>query len=442
MATPSCEYKGQSYTPPPASPRRTSEMSAEAPPSEPAPVTVDATRAGHAPAVAERAPGAVRKRVFGAVGVMLAVGGVVWFATHYGRESTDDAQVDGEVVAVPSRATGVVAKVHFVENQAVKAGELLAELDDAQAKARLAQAEAALAAAEASADAADADASVAETNAHGSKAYADASLDAASAGATSASDQIRQAEAEVAAASAAHELAKAEGERAKKLFDDGAVAKAVLDQAEAGLAVAASRLDGAKAHLAQLRDSASAARAHIAEASARQKQTSNVSVLIAQAEAKAKAARAQVATARALRDLAKLDLDYTRVFAPRDGVVSKKTIAVGQGVAAGQAVVQLVTQPVWVTANLKETQIENVREGQRAKIEVDAFPHADVFGVVESLSGATGSRFALLPPDNASGNFTKIVQRVPVRVKVAELPKGVVLRPGMNVELTIDTRGR
>jgi membrane fusion protein (multidrug efflux system) len=147
-----------------------------------------------------------------------------------------------------------------------------------------------------------------------------------------------------------------------------------------------------------------------------------------------------VATAKALRDLAALELSYTKILAPHDGVVSKKSIAEGQSVSAGQGIVQLVTPGVWVTANFKETQLEHMHVGQVATFSVDAFPSIKVKGEVESLSGATGSRFTLLPPDNATGNFTKVVQRLPVRVKVTSVPDGVVLRPGMSVELTVDTR--
>jgi membrane fusion protein (multidrug efflux system) len=179
----------------------------------------------------------------------------------------------------------------------------------------------------------------------------------------------------------------------------------------------------------------------VQEASARAEQAGEVDVLIAQARARAATAHAQVAVAQAARDLAALELSYTKIVAPQDGVVSKKTASVGQMLAAGQGIVQLVpTRELWVTANFKETQITKMRAGQPAKVEVDAFPGVGLHGEVESFSAATGARFSLLPPDNASGNFTKVVQRVPVRVKLRDLPQGVALRPGMSVELTIDTR--
>ena len=135
-----------------------------------------------------------------------------------------------------------------------------------------------------------------------------------------------------------------------------------------------------------------------------------------------------------------LDLSYTRIFAPSDGVLSKKSINVGQMLSSGQSIVQLVTDKLWVTGNFKETQVAPMRVGQPASIEVDAFSGSSIVGEVESFSGATGAKFTLLPPDNATGNFTKVVQRVPVRVRLHELPAGITLRPGMSVDLTVDTR--
>jgi membrane fusion protein (multidrug efflux system) len=372
---------------------------------------------------------------------LVAAGGTAWWATHRGRESTENAQVEAEVVPVPTRGAGLVTKVLFEENQAVKAGQVLATLDDEAPRAKLAQAEANVLAAEAAADAADADAKVAESNAVGNKSIAEAGLKTASAGAYTASDQIKEAEAAVSAAAAAKKQAELDRDRNKSLLEKGVIAGAVFDQSETAVVVASSNLEVAKARVSSLKANASQASGKVAEASAKVQQSNNVETIVLLAHAKAKAAHAQVATAKALRELAKLDVSYTQILAPSDGVASKKTIVVGQNLAAGQTIVQLVTSSVWVTANFKETQIGRMHSGQAAEVEIDAFPGLALHGHVESVSGATGSRFALLPPDNASGNFTKVVQRVPVRVRVDALPTGIVLRPGMSVELTVDTRG-
>jgi membrane fusion protein (multidrug efflux system) len=378
--------------------------------------------------------------VLGVIAVAVLGSGGTWWATHAGREATDDAQIDGEVVAVPALVAGTVTRVLFTENQPVKAGDVLAELDDETFRAKLAQAEATLAAAEASADAAEADAQVAEANAVGNKSVARASLQAASAGAATTDDHIHEGEAQVRAAEASLKKAEMDRDRARRLFEGGGVARSELDEAQTVFDLATSSLDAARAHLTALRLSAAQARGHVAEASAKLLQASDVDTMVRLARARAKAARAQADAAKAARDLAALDLEHTRVRAPRDGVVSKKTIAAGQAIAASQPVVQLVTPDVWVTANFKETQLARMRAGQPAEVEVDAFPGAKLHGEVESFSGATGSRFTLLPPDNASGNFTKVVQRVPVRVHLRDVPSSVALRPGMSVELSVDTR--
>jgi membrane fusion protein (multidrug efflux system) len=382
------------------------------------------------------------RKVIGVVfaGIVLASSGH-WYWATIGHESTDNAQVDAEVVAVSTRTAGMVYHVYFTENQVVKVGEVLATLDDDVATARLAQAKAALESARAAADAAEADARVAEANARGNKAASDASVRTSSAAVSVVRDQIAEADAARASAEASLRQAKMDVERSRMLHGSGAISKAALDQSETSFAMAESNADSARARLVTLKSGVAQASGRVAEASARAHQMSDVDSYIAQARARASAARAQVGTAQAAVDLAALDVSFTRIVAPHDGVVSKKTIAEGQAVAAGQPVVQLVRSGLWVTANFKETQLARMRAGQPVKMSVDAFPKAMVTGEVESFSGGTGSRFTLLPPDNASGNYTKVVQRVPVRIRLVSPPEGVPLRPGMSVDVDVDTRG-
>lgn len=391
--------------------------------------------------VAAEAPSISRRKVglgVGALVVALAGGG--WVVAHRGLENTDDAQVDGDVVAVPARIGGIVAHVHFTENQRVKAGDLLAELEDAPVRARLAQAEANVASALATADAMDAEVQVAEANAVGNKSVAEAGLRTASVGVSSFADQIREGEASVKAAEVTLTQATADQQRAKSLFENGSIAKAEMDRLDTALSMADSNLAGARARLSAAREAANQAKSKVVEASARVKQSNLVEPLIRQARARADAAHAAVATARAARDLAAIDESYTRILAPADGVVSKKTLNEGQSVAPGQPIVQVVTGRTWVTANFKETQVGHMRPGQSVEFTVDAYPGVKYSGEVESMSGATGARFTLLAPDNASGNFTKVVQRLPVRVRIHDAPAGFPLRPGMSVDLTVDTR--
>lgn len=393
--------------------------------------------------VVSEAPPKPGKRRTVVLGVLLAVGAAVGAYTfsQRGFESTDDAQIDAEVVAVAGRTSGVVARVAFEPNDRVKAGQVLVELDDAPARARLAQAEAALAAAKATAEAAEAEARLAETNAHANKNVAAASLNAASAGAVGSRDQIAEAEARVTSAEASLAQATTDRDRTTKLVQAGSLSSAELDRARTSFDTAQASVAQARAHLSNLKSGAMQATSRVAEASAKVEQTREVDVVVAQASARARASRATAQQLEAQRDLAALDLGYTKIVASQDGVVSKKNVAVGQTLAAGSPFAMLVpSKAVWVTANFKETQIGKMRAGQPVEIGVDTFSGATLHGEVVSFSAATGSRFALLPPDNASGNFTKVVQRVPVTIKLVNVPESVVLRPGMSVDVKVDTK--
>jgi membrane fusion protein (multidrug efflux system) len=376
------------------------------------------------------------------MGVLITLvfaGGIYWWR-HRGLESTDDAQVDAEVVPIPARVGGIVAEVFFEENQLVKTGQVLAKIDDALTRTKVVQCEATLQAAVAASEAADADATIAATNAQGNRALANASYRTASDGSTTAQSQIAEAQAALSGANSAREQAQRERNRIRGLFETGAVAQGALDQVDTALALAQANQNAVEARLSSLTANASQARSRIQEASAKVQQTADVAIVVRQAEARAKAAKAQVETARAALKIAQLDLSYTNIVAPVDGVASKKTLVVGQNLTPGQPIAQLVTPKRWIIANFKETQLERMREGQRVQIEVDAFPSHPLQGRVESFAGGTGSRFALLPPDNASGNFTKVVQRVPVRIALVDVPADVALRPGMNIELVVNTR--
>jgi membrane fusion protein (multidrug efflux system) len=388
------------------------------------------------------APKKNRARVIALGALALGVAGVLgWYVLHAGLESTDDAQVDADVVSVPSLSANVVTKVLFAENQAVKAGDVLVELDDAQARARLLEAEAQVATAKAAADAADADVGVVQATVRGQKSAAEASLQGAAVSATSTADEIAQADAELAAAAAAVEQAQTDLDRQKRLFADNATPKQELDRAQTGFDGANAKRAQAAAHQAIVHSRTAQARATVEEARARVGQTSAVAEEISQAQAKAAEARARVQGAEAQRDLAAIELARTKVYAPRDGIASRKSVVVGQLLSVGQPVASIVpASDVWVMANFKETQLDKMRVGQPADVEIDAYSELKLHGEVESLSGATGARFSLLPPENATGNFTKVVQRVPVKIRIKDLPADHSLRPGMSADVTVDTR--
>jgi membrane fusion protein (multidrug efflux system) len=371
--------------------------------------------------------------------VALVGGGTFWVVTH-GVEDTDDAQIDGDVINVPARTSGVVTAVHFNDNQEVKQGQLLAEIDPEPATAKLAQAEAELTSAQASAQSAAVQASLTGTNARGQRSVAQASLRGARVSVATTRQQIAEADAQLQAAQAAFNKARIDLDRATALIAAQAVPQAQLDAAKATFDAAQAQVAQAQARAGTLRSSTEQVQAQISEASARYSQASTVDQQIADADARSKMAQARVATAKAARDLAALELSYTKIYAPRDGVVSKRAINVGQMVTPGTGIVALVpTHDLWVTGNFKETQLEHMKVGQHARIKVDAFG-VTLDGQLESFSAATGARFTLLPPDNATGNYTKIVQRVPVRVALKDVPRDVQLRPGLSVDLAIDTR--
>lgn len=385
-----------------------------------------------------------RKVLFALLALLVAVPlGYGWL--HRGLETTDDAQLDTDVVAVPSKVNGTVLRVHFTDNQRVEMGALLIELDDATAKAQVAQAEAELSAARATAEAAAASADLTYKNALAGTHIARATLSGAAASVNATSDQTAELNATLAAQTALRDKAKTDLQRAQELLASGAVSTAELDAAKTAFDSAQASMDQAAARLVTLRSSTTQARARVTEAEARLGQANEtLTPQVTEARARAASASARVATAQAQLDLARLNLSYTKIHAPRAGIASKRSVSVGEVVAPGQSLVLVVPDAhesgaVWVTGNFKETQLGHMRVGQPAKLVVDAYGR-ELRGHVESFSGATGARFALLPPDNATGNFTKVVQRVPVRIKLDEVPPDLLLLPGLSVELTIDTR--
>jgi membrane fusion protein, multidrug efflux system len=391
------------------------------------------------PSAAAATPQRGRRFVLG-LGALLAVFGCAgYFYLQRGIESTDDAQIDADVLSVPARMAGTVRAVAFEDNQVVEAGQLLAELDDAPARARLAQADANLSAARAAASAAELQAALTRTNAISGLAVANASLRISTVGTQSSVAQIAEAQARVANATAKLAEADLNFQRTQRLFDQGAMTTSKLDQERTAQEVARSELARAQAALESVQLSREQAQGKVAEAQAKWSQSNQVEAVIREALARAEQAHAAIATAEAQRRLAELDMGYTRIYAPVAGVVSKRSINVGQNVSVGQGIVQLVPQVYWVTANFKETQLADMHVGQPVKISIDTYPGHPLSGKVQSFSAATGSRFALLPPDNASGNFTKVVQRVSVRIALDGVPGPVQLRPGMSVGVEVDT---
>ena len=382
---------------------------------------------------------AVRIIVGAVLLVVLAAGG--WFLWQYfsSYESTDDAGIDGHVYPVSARIGGTIKAVYVEENQHVNAGQLLAEIDPADYQTALAHAEAAVAEAVGEAAAAGPGVPIARTNTSTSIATSQANVAAVRAALAAARQnqeaavaRLRQAEADntVAQADLARYAALVQKEEVSRQQYDRqvAVAKAAEQTVtwnRAAVAAAADQVREAEARLHQAESTATAA-------------TSNAGQQVAVQSATVQQKSARAAGMKAQLDQARLDLSYTKIFAPADGVVGQKNVEIGTRVQAGQALMAVVQlSDIWVTANYKETQLRRVRPGQPVTIHVDTFD-ADYDGYVESMPAATGAQFSLLPPENATGNYVKVVQRMGVRIRF----KGRVspderLRPGMSVETKI-----
>ena len=386
--------------------------------------------------------------------VLIAVS-VGLFLYFHDRESTDDAQVDGHITPIASKIYGRVAKVLIDDNQSVKAGQVLVQIDPADYQTAVDQAKAALALAESEARSAGVDVPRTSENVVSTTSSAEAQLAAAQADlmrAQAAYDQAQTADLAVAQANveksrANAQLAQADLGRYTPLMQKGEISKQQYDAAKANADATASALVADEQRLAQAKRNIEITRAQLEAAKARVEEA-RAGVSSAHAEQKrvamrsadAQAKLAAVDRARALLQAAELNLSYCNIVAPVDGVATHKTVEPGQIVQAGQGLLVVVPlQDVWVTANFKETQLRYMKAGQKAYVKVDTYGKT-FSGHVDSIAGATGAVLSLLPPENATGNYVKVVQRIPVKIVLDPIPQNVaVLRPGMNVEATVIT---
>ncbi|HEX5213810.1 MAG TPA: HlyD family secretion protein [Vicinamibacterales bacterium] len=385
--------------------------------------------------------------------IVLALGGYTAWSRLTPREGTDDAQVSGHVNPVATRVGGTVVAIKVTDNQAVKAGDVLVELDPRDYQLAVARAEADLAVAEAAARAAKTDVPITSTSARSGQQVADAAAGNADAGLRAADREVEAAQAKVTSARArltetqaratraAQDLSRlaplaAKDEIPRQQFDaataDKHAADAAVASADAAVREAEANLSVAEARRAQ-------ATGVVAQAQSQARAAATAPQQIALSEARASGATANVLLARAALDQARLNLERATVRAPADGLISRKSVELGQVVQPGQPLMAVTSlEDVWITANFKETQLSRIAAGQRAEIEVDAYGGRTYSGRVDSIAPATGATFSLLPPDNATGNFVKVVQRVPVKI-VLDNPHdaAAVLRPGMSVNATV-----
>jgi membrane fusion protein, multidrug efflux system len=395
-----------------------------------------------------------RALLVGAIALVALLVGL--FAYYYDRESTDDAQVDGHITPIASKVYGRVAQVLVNDNQQVKAGQVLVKIDPRDYQASVDQAKAALALAESEAQSAGVDVPRTRESTASGTSSADAQLAMAQADLARAQvtyDQARTsdlawAQANVDKSHANAVLAQADLARYKPLLDKGEISQQQYDAAKANADATASALKADQEKLVQANRNVEITKAQLLSAQARVEQAKagvagahadirQISMRTSDAQAKI----AKVEQARATLEAAELNLSYADIVAPVDGVATHKQVEPGQIVQQGQGLLVVVPlQDVWVTANFKETQLRKMKPGQKAEVHVDTYGKTFP-GHVDSIAGATGAVLSLLPPENATGNYVKVVQRIPVKIVLDPIPpEKAILRPGMNVDATVITK--
>jgi membrane fusion protein, multidrug efflux system len=419
--------------------------------------------------------------------MVLALAAVILFGIIFGWngwvggasiQRTDDAILRADITPLSTRVSGTVAQVAVSDYQKVKAGDLLVQLKDDDFKAQVAQAEAGVAAAQAalennakqkdlqSSRIVQAQAGIQAATAE--IAQSAAAIQAAQADVANAQAGVEAAEAKVPDAQAGYEATKADVERTtlerkrqEALLELGSATKQKLEQVVADQERFAAILDSRRAEIAQAKALVASRRADLSKARAQvslrqsEQQRARAQLSGRSAEVDAQVKQRAVLDAQQLQleadlnakqeslKVAQTNLDYTKIVAPTDGIVGERKVRIGQLVSPGTQVISLVENTVWVQANYKETQLTNVAKGDAAEITVDTFPGVTLKGHVEEIAPASGSQFALLPPDNATGNYTKVVQRIPVKIVLDPNPSlASKLRPGMSVVAEIRTSGK
>lgn len=349
-----------------------------------------------------------RKKLLIGLGAVAVIVAAVLIILGLGHEKTDNAQLDGNIVPVRASVAGYVTNVRFTDNQRVHKGDTLATIRTDDYEAMVAQAEAGLANAKASLEGAKAGLTMADQNANASSLTSMAAQE----GVSTAETRLWKAQQDMA--------------RVNAMAKDNAATPQQVDAMKAEVDVAKAQVEMAKKQTSAAQAQAGGSRSH---AKAQEAQIALAQAMVAQREAELK--------------LAQIRLGNTFITAPFDAIISKKSVEPGQFISVGAPICAAVDEKdIWVTANFKETQLTDLRPGQPVKVEVDAYPALKLTGRVTSLSGATGARFSLLPPDNATGNFVKVTQRLSVRIDLDPTQDStVLLAPGLSVTVNVNTKG-
>ncbi|HVT61758.1 MAG TPA: HlyD family secretion protein [Thermoanaerobaculia bacterium] len=442
----------QQSPPRPAEPVERLPAAPQEPPPEPSAPSERSERsevsAAQAPPVAGGRPAGSRvsprlRRIAFAAALILALGGVLYWLHARNFEDTDDAEVDGHLHPISARVNGTVVAVNptVQENRFVAAGTLLVEIDPADLQAEVNRAQAEVERLRASAAASRAEVPVVAANATGQLRAAQAALAEAHHGVATERANVDAARSRVEQAQANFTRSEADRQRYANLLEKQEISRSEYDLRLTEARNAQAALAGARAEVAAAEHRVSQAESKVALQEADLAKARTAPEQIAGVRERSGSAGAEVARAEAQLEAARLNLAYTRIVAPVSGVVGKKTAESGQRVQPGQELLTIIQlDDVWVTANFKETQLRLFRPGQPATVHVDAYG-IDLPGHVESIAAATGARFSLLPPENASGNFVKVVQRLPVRIRFdrGQDPQHL-LRPGMSVLATVRVR--
>jgi len=351
-----------------------------------------------------------KKKLFIIAGILGAalITGIIYFIIAAGYETTDNAQLDADIVPIRSSVSGYVKTIHFKDNEHVKKGQLLITIDDTDLKTKVAQAQAAL-------ENAKANLLSVKSNATAVSQNADASV--------LTSSSVEQ---NVNSAKARLTKSQEDFKRIENMYNAKAATQSQYDAAKAELDIAKAQYEGA---VSQYRSSSAQSQGIRSQAEAQQAQITLAEALIKQREAELALAQTQ--------------LDNATVESPCDGIVTKRAVEEGQYITIAQPLCSAIDKThLWITANFKETQVKKIKPGQEVDVKIDAFPDLKIKGKVESYIGATGAKFSLLPPDNSTGNFVKIIQRIPVRIELTEYPKEATdeLFPGLSAFVEVDVK--
>jgi membrane fusion protein (multidrug efflux system) len=403
------------------------------PESRPAPPPPQDSEAGYRRRVALLGTRRAKWGIIAAL-VVLLVGGLLLWRYFASYESTDDAQIDGHINSVSARVTGHVIKLNVEDNQYVEKGTLLVEIDPADYQVAVARARADYQDALAQSSAAGINVPLTNVSTSSQVSSSQAGVSNANAGIAAARQQFDAAQAQVSQAEANNAKAQSDLARYKQLIDKQEISKQQYDEAVAAAKSGAANVEAARAAAKSAAAQIEQAQSKLAQAEADLRISQTAPQTMRVIRARALSAQAGADLKKAELDQAELNLQYTKIVAPVTGVVTNRTVEVGQNVQPGAEMMKIIPlEDLWVTANFKETQLRKMASGQKSEISVDA--NGKTFkGHVDSIAGASGARFSLLPPENATGNYVKVVQRIPVKIVFEPgETKAHDLRPGMSV---------